>query len=283
VITEATEPVVEESSGDGGVVLRAQLAPVPELAKLGDIPSVDVFLQLDADHHPVEARFTATEGTASADVTITFSGWSNDVVIDPPADGEIDHTPWVTEEDLAAASPSLLLVPTAVPAPMQLVSAMAFDGGMYEGFTSEGESESGSCTTVSFTYGTEAGIFSEAEAMEMTEEDFDDLEYLDVSIADLSCGGDEAMYDESYFDDELAGHPATGGDGYWEIEVGDGVVTVSGSLEEDAVGGLVDSLRPTSVEAIVAAIPAWVAENADEIGGFGMFPMGGMGASFAFG
>lgn len=105
-----------------------------------------------------------------------------------------------------------------------------------------------------------------------------DMEYLDVTIADLGCG--EMGYQASDFDEEIAGYPATGSDDFWEVDVDGRLVTVTGTLDEAEVDALVASLAPATVGGIVATIPDWVSSSPFGSAlepmmsmGMGMFPM----------
>jgi hypothetical protein len=279
VITEATEPVVEEHRGDGGLLLRTTLPPDRRLAKVGDLPPVDALLQLDADRQPEQVRFTATQGSASAQVTITFSGWDDVPPIVAPGEADIDHTPWVSEEDLASADPALLLVPSAVPAPLELVNANVFDeGAMFAGDV-EGEGDAESCPAVGLGFASQDDVLAQGDETTMSEDELDalyeDMDYLDITVHDRACS--DGMYDDGYFDSELAGHPATGGGGYWEVALGDVVVDVSGSMDDEVLAAILTSMHPTSATALIASIPSWMADAMDQLGGMGPFPFPVMG------
>jgi hypothetical protein len=276
VVLDAERPVVEEERGDGGVVVRAQLPPAPELAELGDIPPVDVFLHLDREDRPVEARFTAKAGSASAEVVVTFSDWGDVDEVRPPAAADIDVTPWISEEALGELDPSSLLAPRALPEGMALVSAMVMD----DSFFMVGEEEA-DCPTVSLTYGSEEDLLVMEDPAELTEEEmaaqYEDMRYLDVSLSSSTCYPDEE-YGSGYFSDEIGGLPASGEEGYWEVQVGESIVTVSSTLDDEAVGALVTSLEPVTVEELAGSIPAWATKAyADGYGspfGFGMGAVG---------
>lgn len=279
VITELSDPVIEEQLSDGGTVLRARLAPDPTLAELGEAPPVDAVIDLDAEGRPEMVRFTATAGAASADVRITFADWGAALDVQAPPESDIDRTPWVAEEALAELDPSLLVAPTSVPAPLELVGATVFDESDFvEGF----EEELGDvveipapCPSLTLTYGSQEDLLAPVDA---DVDAFEDYVYLDLYVSDASClpGGDFLPP----FDGEFGGFPASGGDGYWDVEVGSATISVSSSLPDAELEPIVASIAPTTAAALVDAIPSWVADSPAMGGWFGLpmspFGLGGL-------
>jgi hypothetical protein len=286
VVTELTEPVVEEQRGDGGVVLRARLAPAPELAELGDVPPVDAVLHLDVDGRPVSVRFTAASGSATADVQVTFSAWGSAPDIEAPPEADVDRTPWIAEGALSTLDPALLVAPTALPPTLELVSATVFDPMAM--FGELGDEELGdvfgegdlpeSCPALTLSYASEGEVLAGMDP----EAAFEDMTYLDVTVTTPACSP-LGMFEELTFDDELGGYPASGGDGFWEVQVGDALLSFASTLGDDELAPIVASIQPTSADALIAAIPEWVADAPSMGGLYGFtspmtygFGLGGM-------
>lgn len=260
LVREAADPEVEERLPDDGVLLRTRLAPVPALAKVSaePIPPVDLMLELDEEDRPVVARFTAESGSASADVKVSFSDWGADLSVEPPAAEDIDQTPWIQEEALAAADPALIVAPATLPAGLSL-SGISFVAADPDWDTCAG-------LQLSYSSEEERALFSRDEEPSTEELDalYAELDYLNVSTSSLSCA---LEVDETPFDDELAGLPARGDGGWWEVQVGDTVVAVDSSFDEDVIGSVVASLRPFTPAELAATVPDWV----EELGRSGSF------------
>lgn len=253
LVTEATEPAIEEAREDGGVVLQARLAPVPEIAAVAEdpVPPVDLRIALDEDDRPVLVRFTASAGDASADFEVAFSDWGAAIEIEPPADEDIDQTPWLQEEALAEVDPALRLLPANVPAGMVLSSASVWAD----------DPETGTCESVELGYSAESERELWGAAEEPTTDELDefyaDADYLSLSVSSLSCAME---MDDTPFDEEFGGLPARGDSGWREVKVGDAVVYVDSSFDDDVTGAILASLRPVAVADVSAAIPQWVQE-----------------------
>ena len=253
LVTDATEPAIEEAREAGGVVLQARLAPVPEIAEVAQdpVPPVDLRIELDEDDRPVLVRFTASAGDASADFEVAFSDWGVGFEIEPPADEDIDKTPWIQEEALAEVDPALRLLPTDVPAGMVLSSASVWAD----------DPDAGACGTVelSFSSESERELWTSPEEPSTDELDdfYADVDYLSLSVSSLSCA---LEMDDTPFDEEFGGLPARGDSGWREVQVGDAVVYVDSTFDDDVTGAVLASLRPVSVADLAAAIPLWVQE-----------------------
>lgn len=249
LVTEATEPAVEEELADGGVRLRVRLAPVEELEEAIDqeLPPVDLLLDLDEENRPVLAQFSTEADRSSADVEITFSDWGADIDIRAPADSDIDHTPSISEEDLAEA-PELVLAPSAPPPGFSLSSAYRYD------YDDE------PCESVDLQYVSDAEADIDYEELTLEEMDalIEDSDYLMLSYSEADCADD---YDDTPFDETFAGFPARGGDGgYWEVLIGDVWVYVDSTLDASIIEPLVASLHPVTIDGLAAMIPDWVDE-----------------------
>ena len=130
-----------------------------------------------------------------------------------------------------------------------------------------------SCPSVSLTYGAEEDFLAPFDPGALDDPDsfLDELRYLDVTISDPSCAPDW-MYEGIAFTEELGGHPASGADGYWAVQIGDRIATVTSTLGDVELYALVASIGPTTAEALVAAIPAWAAEAWTFGGGWFNYP-----------
>jgi len=257
LIARAADPVVSEQLGAGGVRLRTTLTPAREVVEaMGeDVPPVDLLLDLDADDRPVLAKFSARSGSASADVEITFSDWGEAIVVEAPADGDIDATPWISEEALADLPAGQLVAPSDLPRDLALVQASVVSGedyGMEDG-----------CASVELYYSSEAMTEAMTEAPppeDVDEAEFDDLGFLSISVTSKTC-------QSAFGEDGFAGMPGIGG--MANVTVGDAVVLVSSSLDEDELAALTASLRPVTVDELVASVPPWAGESMVG-GGFGL-------------
>lgn len=262
LVAEAEEPAVEERLADGGVRLRAELAPIPEITETAEdpVPPVDLVLDLDEARRPVVARFDVAVDGASQTVEARFSDWGAALDVAPPSDDEIDHTPWIEEEWLATLDPALLVAPSVLPAGLELSSVY-----VYPSFDDEGTDEL-DCPSVDLTYGKES---DDAFFEGLDEDDFEDEEvqaaldaqpYLDISISTAECAEET---DDPSFEDELAGYPALLEDeGYAYVLYEGRVLTISSdNLGEADLATIVGSLQPVSVEELAARIPEWARDQ----------------------
>jgi hypothetical protein len=233
------------------------LAPIPELAAALDDPAppIDLVVDLDEQDRPTAVRFSAAIDGASAKVDVRFADWGADLDVQPPAEADIDRTPWVTEEALAALDPDLLVAPQDV-ADLDLIGATAD--------TSDEE-----CPQLWLEYASQAdeqrfAAMSEEEILD----DESDWRYLEVTLISADCaadygGTDWEGNDLGDFEDTLDGRPVRGSTDYLEVLVGDVVVQLDNTLSDAEVEAVVRSLRPVTADALVARIPAWVPELAD--------------------
>jgi hypothetical protein len=264
LVAESTDPQVEEQLDGGGLRLRTTLAPIPEIVEVADrpVPPVEVVLDLDRERRPTGAHLSVAVEGASSTVDASFRDWGSDLAVAPPPSDDIDRTPWIAEEALAAADPSLLLAPTVLPPGFELVAA-----DVYDDWDEAGETES--CTSIDLTYDTKA----DADQMAALEEDdprYDEIvdaqPYLDVTISPPDCG-----YAEEGFDEPFAGFPSDGvDDGIIDLLVRGVVVSIDfDNVDEADIEALVRSLAPTTAPALVAAIPAWAQGDSDGLGSRG--------------
>ena len=244
LVEEATAPAIEDRLDGGAVRLRVTLEPIAAIAGVVEgsldepLEPVEVLLDLGADGRPVEARFRAELGSASADVAIEFLDWGADVAVSAPAAGEVDDTPWVQEEALRALDPTLLLAPTTVPEPLSLSDVTVHEGG----------GEGWDCSSLELSYddravperGAPAGGGVAAPP------------YLYLSVHPAGCWLED---DDAPFDLVVGGHPARRTGGFWEIVVGDAIVGIDTGLDDGAVDAVAATLRPMSPGALIDAAP----------------------------
>src|SRR3546814_920140 len=102
-----------------------------------------------------------------------------------------------------------------------------------------GDPEWDECESVELGYATDAErtLYSGEAKPSMDEIDalYEDLDYLSISVLALSCSTE---LDDTPFDAELAGFPARGGTGYWEVQVGGAAVFVNTSYDDDLIAPL---------------------------------------------
>ncbi|MGE3619867.1 MAG: hypothetical protein AB7L84_05320 [Acidimicrobiia bacterium] len=246
IVEEARDPAVEERLAGGGLRLRVQLAPTPDLADAlsealdEPLPVVEVLLDLDGDRRPVTAGFRSEVGRAESDVDVVLDRWGEGFDIAPPAEDDIDRTPWVSEEALRVLDPRLLVAP-ADPADLVLTSALV----------SPADEEYGICEALELSYEDPEGLAALAEGDDLDELDFESFGYAWVSVSDRDCARE---VDDSPFDDQLGGRPARGGDGWWEVDLGDVVVSLSTSTDDESLDVIAASLVEVPVDDLLARV-----------------------------
>jgi hypothetical protein len=256
LVSAATDPVLEEELEDGTVVLRTRLAPLTEYERSSKepIPSVDLTLRLDEADRPLEARFSASAGDATADVEVRFDDWGADLTVEPPSESDVDKTPWIQEEALAEADATLMVAPAVLPSGGWVLS---------DAYRLLADPEYEGCESVELTYSSDADRALQESIETLSSEELDaswqDLDYLSLSTSTLECMQE---VDETPFDDELGGFPARGGDGFWEVQVGDASVYINTTLPREAIAPMVETLGPVTVDELAASIPVWVQELA---------------------
>lgn len=244
LVEEAATPAIEQRLPDGGVRLRVTLPPVAAIADVvnsaydQELAPVDVLLDVDGDGRPTNARFSAELGAASAELVVEFDGWGSDIEVAAPAEDQVDQTPWVQEEALRALDASLLLAPTSTPEPLSLTGVMAY----------EGTGEEWDCTSLNLSYDDPAVL----QVDDPTDAELSTLPYLYLSVYPAQCW---LADDTAPFDRTLGGHPARRAQGFWEIQLGDVVIEIDTSLDDDTLDAFAASLAPTTADALIAASP----------------------------
>jgi hypothetical protein len=266
LVEAATDPVVEEQLADGGVRLRTRLVPIPAMAKLvkQPLPPVDVLLDLDGSNRPTVARFTAKVKDASRDVEVRYSGWDTPIRVSAPDDAQVDHTPWIAEEDLAKLDSALRLAPSVLPGDHVLTSADVYNDTFMD---DAGHETDESCASLELEYGTKAEY---DHALAHVNDDplsldsdpfYDSIGYLSVSVSTSHCASQ--YQDEITYDKVLGGHPAqiSSEEGTIYVQLGDVVVEIDTSLDAAQLDGLVRSIRPVTIDELAASIPSWAKED----------------------
>lgn len=289
LLAELHDPVLEEARPDGGVVLRARLAPAPEVAVLEDIGPVDAVVHLDADRRPVSVRFAVevAGGAGSAEVTVSFSDWGEPLEVSPLPDELVDRTPWIADEDVAALDPALLRAPTVLPGSLDLVGVTVWDDAavaaamVEQGLPPEEigvvDPDRAPCPRLDLVYRSEASLAVPEAASFHRDLLLGLSEEVAVSVQHAACAWDR-LGAEHGPEVTLGGHPARGCCGRWEVRVDDLLVTVRIPIELDdpdpdpaPAGDLVASLAPTTAAGLAAAMPDRLADLGvtDPEGGFG--------------
>jgi hypothetical protein len=271
LIEDATDPVVEEQLADGGLRLRARLKPIPQLAKLSSVPVpiVDLVIDLDRDSRPTAARFTAAVKGASKDVEVTYAGWGTPVSVTHPDDAQVDHTPWIAEEDLAKVDPALRLAPSQLPGDLALAGASVSNDEY------GGDSGTEKCPSVELSYLSKT--LADYEQLHANDDPgaadsadtsiYDSVPNLDLSITTEAC--DAGMNRDSPFDQVIGGHPARVQTDFGEIDIKMGglVVQMSTSFAPADLEGLVASIRAVTVDELAASIPQWARQGGTPFSG----------------
>jgi hypothetical protein len=276
LVRGATKPDVEERLEGGGLRLRATLPPIAEIAKVArePIPPVALTLDLDARHLPTVVRFDVSLEGASEAIEVRFSDWGGAIAVTAPDDADVDHTPWIEEELIGLLAPELVRAPTAVPAGLDLVSAIT-----YEGYSDDLDPDP-KCSELDLTYGGKAeadhlaALGDEVDYEDPALQEFFDAQpNVDLAMSPISCDVDGVE-----FDDVVAGLPARASDeGYVELRDGDVLIAVSSANVSDAdLAAMIHSLRATTVEGLSAQVPQWARDQSTSGGYFGG-PAGGGG------
>jgi hypothetical protein len=237
------------------LVLSATRRPPAELAEAADfdVPSGVFEITLGADDLPTKLTMTVDGRTAHEREDVTFTDWDADIAIDVPQ-GDIDRTPWVDEEAVAAARARVTpLAPTDVPDGLVL-SAL-------DGMTSEDMEDEGSepCAQLYLSYAPPLDDEAATEAFATSPD------YLDIYLlpADCATGFDPSPFEPGEFGDVPT---RTSNDfEYVEVLVGDTVVQFDTSYDGDELAAMVASLAPFDLDAELAR----TGEIAQQTGGFG--------------
>ncbi|HET6954813.1 MAG TPA: hypothetical protein VFI47_30910 [Acidimicrobiales bacterium] len=236
------EVVAEDAAG---LTLRATRSLPPEAAdRVGmPLPPGEIEVVLDADGRPATLRVTVEGTTASHHSEVRFSDWDAGIAVGVP-DGEIDETPWIDEEGLAAARAGLTpLAPTVLPEGWALVDIQPYAAEVIDGEDPVGTE---ACPQIDLVY----GPGSDPESWETWEDD-----YLDLYLMSATCAREA---------DPTPFAPGAYGDlptreaeyGLVQVLVGDTVVEVDTTLGDDVVTAALTSLAPLDLDAEIARVAA---------------------------
>lgn len=224
----------EVVSDDGGALTIRATRQVPaEIADGIDValPAGVFEITLGADHLPTKLTLTVDGVLAHHTEDVTFSDWGADITIGVP-EGDVDETPWVDEDALAAARDTVMpLAPTVVPDGLVLSNI--------DGVTADEAFEG--CPELSLTYAPPVEDAAASDAF-MTSPD-----YLAITLLPADCARD---YDPAPFvAGEFGDLPSRlNGDGFVEVLVGDTVVQVD-TTYTDGLSAMVVSLTPFDLDA----------------------------------
>jgi hypothetical protein len=230
---------VEIVARDGSETRLRGVRRVPDdIAEGADIalPDAEFEIVLDADYLPKALRLTVEGENATHVNEISFAGWGDDITVDVP-EGDIDETPWIDEEGLAEALPTVgtAVAPTVVPDGLVLTDLYPIP---------EDEAVEG-CDEIAMSY---SPPLDDADAME---EWMDSPDYLDIYLLPLDCALD---YDDTPFAAGVYGPALVREvDDLLEVQVGNTVVQLDTTYEDD-LPAIVASLQPFDLAAETARL-----------------------------
>lgn len=236
VVANVKRPrLVEGKDDDGWFQLTGSVdvdRAFPHAASTLDVAEADLRVDGDGRLHRMLVKLEGPDGKGSADVR--FSRWSEPVKLAAPSPDQIDPTPGIEEEALAAFKATPLVQPVAIPAGWVLDSALVVDAG----------EEDGACPEVEIFY---------------TDPENPDGEFLDLYQSPASCADLSVAPGSSTF---RAG-TATGtlapdeGDGILVgvIVVGSTAVAFETDLDQATLSAVLGDLRPLDLAVTPGALP----------------------------
>ncbi len=164
----------------------------------------DVFLVITDAGRPTRLLASYRDEDEADTTAVDFDHWNGTVSIEEPAGADVDPTPFIDEEDVAAYDDAALFQPRVIPEGWVLDSANVLADFSFEG------DEVGGCDTVSITF--------------FDPEDEEGSGYLSLYLAPASCASERP----GSADDFVAGPNA----GWIELEEGfaTGVLTVGSTV-----------------------------------------------------
>ena len=201
-----------------------------------DLPPGVFEITLGADDLPTKLTLTVDGTSAHRSEEVTFSDWGAEITIGVP-EGEVDETPWVDEEAVAAAAAVVTpMAPTVVPDGLVI--------SYIEGYTAEELDES--CPQLNIGYWPPIEDTAAAEAFTNSPD------YLDIYLlpADCAQASDPTPFEAGEFGDvpsresELA---------LVEVLIGDTVVQFD-TTYQDELPAMVASIAPFDLDAALATI-----------------------------
>jgi hypothetical protein len=231
-ITDLGTPAETTREGDTVTVTAEVTAPDDVERAWGEpLPSGSVALKVGPDGVPLSFTLRVESGDDVFDVEVRYSDWNVPRDIVRPGDDEIDRTPWIDEEALAAVPGIQLLRPTALPAGWSLD---------YADVVSAEDSAEG-CQQVELGWSPATVATGPA--------DVDTFDHVSLYLLPEACA---MRYDSTPFTvGEFAPIPSREGEDATEVLIGGTVVQIDSSLTGAQLAELVRSLAPTDVAALV--------------------------------
>jgi len=224
------------SSAGGETTIRAVRPAPAALTSIVDIelPDGRFELDLDGDDLPTALRLDVTGETATYHEEVSFSDWGADIGIEVP-DGEVDDTPWIDEEEVAAVRPTVeALAPTDLPDGLELAGIDALSADEATAMGSE------DCGQLYLTFA------PPLTTDDLADEWFSSPDYLDVYLLPEDCG---LEFDDTPFaPGDFGDVPTRDSFGFTEVLVGETVV----QFDTTYVGQLpamVASIQPFDLDA----------------------------------
>jgi len=215
---------------DEKTVIRADVDP----AEFEEIyyTSVTIDLAVEDDGRITEVHLVGTDEYETKRVNLDIERWNGDLSIEAPDDADIDPTPNLDEEDIAAYDAAALFQPRSIPAGWALEYAAVLPEGEF------GLDEEVACDQVDLYFVDQAtfeSIEEEAVPVEST--------YLDLFEFPTSCAEDRPVGADDFTAGTYTGW-LENEDGYLygQITVGDTVVEFSTDLSEEALATILADL-----------------------------------------
>ncbi|MEY2475018.1 MAG: hypothetical protein QOG87_333 [Actinomycetota bacterium] len=230
----ARRPVLLRSDENGAVVKATVDATAAYgSAVVGEVDRATVELTLDGDRLDRLVLDASGEG-GSLHADYRFTGWGRQVEVAAPATADLDPTPGIEEEEIAAFKDAPLLQPRGIPAGWVL----DFAGVLPEEMTAEG------CEQVELDY---------------IEPDDPDKGYLTLYELPKSCADLEPPRGaEAFQAGRYSGFVDESRDGVLaQIVVGDTVVQAETDLPLDALARILADLVPLNLAAPPAPLPGF--------------------------
>jgi hypothetical protein len=236
----------EVVSDDGGeLVISATRTVPPELAEgvEVDLPPGRFEITLGPDDLPTRLELTVEGTDAHYIETVDFADWGADISIGVH-EGEIDETPWLDEEALAAVRGTVdAVAPTAVPDGLVLSAIDALSAEDAEDYGNE------PCGQLLLSYlppvTGDPDVWMDSEG------------YLEVALLPHACA---LAFDDTPFEPgEFGDLPARETDMYVEVLVGETVVQFDTTYTDD-LPAIVASIQPFDLDAELARV-AGLAED----------------------
>lgn len=232
-IGDMSNPEIASRDGEAITVSATLSAPSDvEDAWGAPLPGGTMTLTVGRDGAPSRLTLTVGEDDDSIEVDLRFSEWNEPQEIVRPDSDEIDQTPWLDEEAVAAV-PGVSLVTGDVPDGWELDYVNAVSGD---------ESAEG-CDQVEIYW---SPMISDDEDAEISDD------YVDLYLLPQACAmeGDPTPFAVGPY----APLPSREGPYVVEVLVGNTVVQIDTTLTGEELSAFITSLRPIDLETLSAAM-----------------------------